>query len=642
MKVKTSSKPFSLPPPPKQFRSSRLHLRLFAFNSQRQPCLRMPAAYVCPSCLRASQRSLLRTTAAAATTSTSALPHSSRRCLSASPRLLRSSSSSSSSTAHDRADEANASRREAQPDNGPAKSDDNAPAAAKEEQGAMTRRLEALTEEGLLGGPGRAAAVEDAGFSAELKQQLEARIAGASFRSAFAKELASARLPAAAGRGTRDVAGARAWDGVERLEDGALRMLEDSVGRGGLKGGRGRGLGPSVRPPSRVDTGGRARGENRGVRLAGAREGASLYAMQKDGVGMNEEERERLRKEMKERFAGPGARGGPMSVRALESMANERIEDAIARGQFKNIPRGKKLERDYNASNPFLDTTEYFMNKIIQKQEIVPPWIEKQQELVTTATRFRSRLRADWKRHAARMIASKGGSLEVQIRRAQAYAEAEKLFNPKGKKEEKITAVSADGHMSQITLAGELKTAPAPEQKEREQAEQITVTATPLSSAEGAKSTASPQTTTEEVVAEVTAAESPSDAAPSLQPVKAADHPFRDPAWERTERTFLELSVTSLNTLTRSYNLMAPELAKKPYFSLDRELASAYADVAPQLPAEIRDRALEPKAKAGPAVGHTPGGVLERFGTTQEVRVWDERGRRYGFKEFWKDLFSKE
>lgn len=606
----------------------------------------MPAAYVCPSCLRASQRSLLRTTAAAAAaTSTSALPHSSRRWLSASPRLLRSSSSSA---AHDRTDETNSTPRATHPDNGPAKSDDNAPAAAKEEQGAMTRRLEALTEEGLLAGTGRAAraaAVEDAGFSAELKQQLEARIAGASFRSEFAKELASARLPAAAGRGTRDVAGARAWDGVERLEDGALRMLEDSVGTGGLKGGRGRGLGPSVRPPSRVDTGGRARGENRGVRLAGAREGASLYALQKDGMGMDEAERERLRKEMKERFAGPGARGGPMSVRALESMANERIEDAIARGQFKNIPRGKKLERDYNASNPFLDTTEYFMNKIIQKQEIVPPWIEKQQELVTTATRFRSRLRADWKRHAARMIASKGGSLEVQIRRAQAYAEAEKLFNPKGKKEEKITAVSADGHMSQITLAGELKTAPAPEQKESEQAEQITVTATPLGSAEGAKSTASPQTTAEEVVAEVTTAESPNDAAPSSpspRPVKAADHPFRDPAWERTERTFLELSITSLNTLTRSYNLMAPELAKKPYFSLDRELASAYADVAPKLPAEIRDRALEPKAKAGPAVGHTPGGVLERFGTTQEVRVWDERGRRYGFKEFWKDLFSKE
>lgn len=76
------------------------------------------------------------------------------------------------------------------------------------------------------------------------------------------------------------------------------------------------------------------------------------------------------------------------------------------------------MERDYNANSPFLDTTEYFMNKIIQKQEIVPPWIEKQQELVKSATVFRSRIRKDWKRHAARVIASKGGGLQEQVRRA--------------------------------------------------------------------------------------------------------------------------------------------------------------------------------------------------------------------------------
>ena len=112
-------------------------------------------------------------------------------------------------------------------------------------------------------------------------------------------------------------------------------------------------------------------------RLAAARDKTSIYAISQQS-DMSEKEREKYRKELKEWFSGPAARPMPVSITGLTSLANERIEDAIARGQFKNLPRGKGVntERDYNANSPFLDTTEYFMNKIIQKQEIVPPWIE--------------------------------------------------------------------------------------------------------------------------------------------------------------------------------------------------------------------------------------------------------------------------
>jgi hypothetical protein len=70
---------------------------------------------------------------------------------------------------------------------------------------------------------------------------------------------------------------------------------------------------------------------------------------------LNEEEREAMRREFKERFA-PAARAMPNTVTGLAALANERIEDAIARGQFKNIPRGKGVERDRRADNPFVDT----------------------------------------------------------------------------------------------------------------------------------------------------------------------------------------------------------------------------------------------------------------------------------------------
>ena len=341
-----------------------------------------------------------------------------------------------------------------------------------------------------------------------------------------------------------------------------------------------------------------------------------------------------MRKQLKERFTS-GARPMPTSLQGLAALANERIEDAINRGQFKNIPRGKgtNIERDYNASSPFLDTTEYFMNKIIQKQEIVPPWIEKQQELVKAASVFRTRLRADWKRHAARVISSKGGSLESQIKRAEAYAAAEALNNPQTPKVEALSEIDHEGIISQVT---------------------VTETPTPESDAQDTKIT----------VTEDLASESPSTSPPPPAPASpltplSSDipvnpplltpndktplplvYPFRDPAWESTERSYLSLAIANINNLTRSYNLMAPNLAKKPYFNLDRELRSCYADVASQLPAEIKARALAPVKVKVEVIGHRPGGVLERF-QGEKSRVWDERKPQYGFKEFWRDLWGK-
>ena len=258
-------------------------------------------------------------------------------------------------------------------------------------------------------------------------------------------------IQSSAGKGTRDIAAAEPWTGVEKLEDAALRMLNDTYKP--LRGTRGPKIPAPRGPPANVDL--RMRGavqKSRVERLANARDRTSVYALSQD-PSMTELEREQMRKQLKERFTA-GARPMPTSVQGLAALANERIEDAIARGQFKNIPRGKgtNIERDYTASSPFLDTTEYFMNKIIQKQEIVPPWIEKQQELVKAAAVFRSRLRADWKRHAARVIASKGGPLEAQIRRAEAYAAAEAALNPRITKQEALTEINADGKLSQITV----------------------------------------------------------------------------------------------------------------------------------------------------------------------------------------------
>ena len=208
-----------------------------------------------------------------------------------------------------------------------------------------------------------------------------------------------------AGKGTRDHAGAEPWTGSEPLPDAALRMLDDSHKRLRTPSSSYKSPRPviNLRPSPKKSL-------SPGDRLAAARDKTSIYAISQQ-PDMSESEREKYRQELKERFSGPAARPMPVTLSGLTSLANERIEDAIARGQFKNLPRGKgiNVERDYNANSPFLDTTEYFMNKIIQKQEIVPPWIEKQQELGKAVNSFRGRLRNDWRRHAARMISSRGG-----------------------------------------------------------------------------------------------------------------------------------------------------------------------------------------------------------------------------------------
>ncbi|KAL9589263.1 MAG: hypothetical protein Q9203_001945 [Teloschistes exilis] len=494
--------------------------------------------------------------------------------------------------------------------------------------GAMSRRLSDMTDDNIEQG-GRAAqkAINEAGFSDELKRRLEAKIADSNFQNENPAAFAQLDMPSAAGQGTREQAAAQPWAGTEALEDAALRMLNDA--HKPLRGSRS----PKIPQPRNLPTSvdmrmKKAVQKSQGERLSNARDRTSVYALSQDPT-LSEKEKEEMRKLLKERFTA-GARPMPATVQGLAALANERIEDAIARGQFKNIARGKgkNIERDYTASSPFLDTTEYFMNKIIQKQDIVPPWIEKQQELVKEAKNFRSRLRNDWKRHAARVIASKGGSIETQVRRAEAYAAAEAAQNPKAVKVEALSEIDHEGRLAQVTVKESTTTTPSDRLETT-----ITVSEELASNAPTNALQATNDNSTEVSSQQLVAT-------PQSRPLPALP-PFRDPSWQALEHAYHTLAITSLNSLTRSYNLMAPSLAKKPYFNLDRELRACFADTAPLLSAEIRNRALKPEKIRVEVVGHRPGGVLERFGGGEKVKVYDSVKPNYGFRQFWKELWGK-
>ncbi|KND94225.1 hypothetical protein TOPH_01335 [Tolypocladium ophioglossoides CBS 100239] len=467
--------------------------------------------------------------------------------------------------------------------------------APKPGPGAMARRLEEATEEVLLtGGASGRRAVEDAGFSEELKERLLDNIADADFRKQYTGAFAAASLTPSAGEGTRHIAAAQPWTRHESTEDAVLRMLDDS--KKPLKPGmRGKFQPPPVDMRLR-----RGPAQSPGQRVASARDRASTYA----DMGMralSEAEREEMKKGFRERFQ-PGARSMPTSASGLAAMANARIEDAIARGQFRDLPRGKELERDPRANSPFIDTTEYLMNRIIQRQEIVLPWIERQQELVQAARVFRERLRSDWKRHAARMIAAKGGPWQEQVRRAEEYAAGELLQNPRQRSVDQIPVpTNSTDHPAMVNPRKQAST---------------------LAEAEPGELVARPE-----------------EPAP-------APAPFRDPEWERAEGAYLRLSMEKLNSIARSYNLMAPELAKKPYFSLQRELAACFADVAPLVANEIKERAAGAARTRGPALGTAAagdGGIVGHLAGKDAARIHVEAEEKaYGLKEWWRDFWKKD
>jgi hypothetical protein len=200
----------------------------------------------------------------------------------------------------------------------------------RREKGAMSRRLAEATEDALLEG-GRAGrrAVEEAGFSDDLKQELLERVISSKFRSENARAFAEAGISPIVGKGSREIATGQPWDGRETPEDTMLRMLNDS--RKPLK--------PNLRGPSKIhnptiDLRLQPKPKLKASQiLANARDKTSIYTISKDSP-MTDQEREDLRNQLKERFM-PGARAMPTSFRGLAALANERIEDAISRGQFK-------------------------------------------------------------------------------------------------------------------------------------------------------------------------------------------------------------------------------------------------------------------------------------------------------------------
>lgn len=175
--------------------------------------------------------------------------------------------------------------------------------------------------------------------------------------------LKHAKIPSYAGKHTRDTALSQPWTGQENQSDSVLRLLVDKYKP--LK------TNPHIK------------------KLAGAKQTVLDYTIQKNNPLPSEEDK-KFKEIYQERFTPIG------SFDKIKTIADARIEDAMQRGEFRNINRKQKLNNEVGAH---VDRTEHHLNNILKNQNIVPPWIEKQGGVNGEILDFRNELKNKWEHH---------------------------------------------------------------------------------------------------------------------------------------------------------------------------------------------------------------------------------------------------
>lgn len=176
------------------------------------------------------------------------------------------------------------------------------------------------------------------------------------------------------------------WKGTESTADVHNRMLLDLLPPAKPINGHNRIMSPPRDPKARV---------------AAARESSIDYK-----TGTYKEEDDNFRELYKERLMGPSMfvnSNSPTATMGMaQTMADVRINATINRktGQFDSPDmssvRGKPLNPEHLAN---ATDSNYFVNQILNKQEVLPPWIENQQLLEKDIKRFRSGLDDLWTKH---------------------------------------------------------------------------------------------------------------------------------------------------------------------------------------------------------------------------------------------------
>lgn len=303
---------------------------------------------------------------------------------------------------------------------------------AEIERSYMKRRLQQLAEEAAPSSVDpNAGRIEDAlpYNKIEMHAKLE-KIQNdpSNFEYQHQQAIGVSKLPLSASKLTRDIAMAKPWSGVESHYDASLRMLNDSIKPKKVR----KTSNTIITPPQHVRD-----------RIHDAKEGALDYRLAKISGGKKDKKKEdddNWAEMYKERLLGPSMllNDSFASVdNSIKSLADQKIMEAQRRGDFKNIRRGKPLEKGYGATeNMFIDRTEYHLNQILKRQDALPPWIEKQGGCDLRILRFRQELDREWLKWVLMHVKDKfpAASEDELIAKMETYAKTEMDGDSKGER----------------------------------------------------------------------------------------------------------------------------------------------------------------------------------------------------------------
>ncbi|WFD03127.1 hypothetical protein MOBT1_001816 [Malassezia obtusa] len=97
------------------------------------------------------------------------------------------------------------------------------------------------------------------------------------------------------------------------------------------------------------------------------------------------------------------------AAKGMAGIAEMKIEEALRKGTFKqNSLRGKPIPYDHNEGNAHLHREEFILNRMVQRQNAAPPFVEMNMDMKNEERALRQRIQGAWICRALLSLESSG------------------------------------------------------------------------------------------------------------------------------------------------------------------------------------------------------------------------------------------
>ncbi|CCE92771.1 DUF1992 domain-containing protein TDEL_0E05280 [Torulaspora delbrueckii] len=258
--------------------------------------------------------------------------------------------------------------------------------SSKDDEGYMARRLEDLKEQNTIDEDDPLVKLSKTERLVDMDtrlSELHRSLPQKSFENNHKNQLQYAKVQVHVNRQSKDIALSKPWGGDEDPRDTSLRMLVDSVAKPLNRSARVQGNLGFTKVVDQLSEPRKVRASRRMRRkLEDAQDNVLKYQRDK-GQDSDKSEQLEFRTLYAEKFTPLG------SFEKLRSLADQRIEESRKHGAFDNLEnlRGKPVEMP--RLNQHVDRTEHYLNNMLIRQKITPPWIESQGRVNEDLNNFR-------------------------------------------------------------------------------------------------------------------------------------------------------------------------------------------------------------------------------------------------------------